>query len=123
MDWKFVVALIFALIVAIFAIQNAGVVEVSFLTFELSMSMALVILISAVFGALVALMLSLIRWFRAKTKEKTHQKPLINWNKKINSLKQSLTSSYRKWKKPPSLMSKKLQVDIGYIDIDRYNAL
>ncbi len=81
MDWKFAVALIFAIIVAIFAIQNAGVVEVSFLAFELSISQALVILISAVFGALVALMLSLVRRFRAKTREK-------NASKTINKLEQ-----------------------------------
>lgn len=81
MDWKFVVALIFALIVAIFAIQNAGAVEVSFLTFELNISQALVILISAIFGALAALMLSLVRWFRTKTREK-------NASKTINKLEQ-----------------------------------
>ncbi|MDD4565168.1 MAG: LapA family protein [Eubacteriales bacterium] len=67
--------------IAIFAVQNAGAVEVRFLTFELSVSQALVILISAVFGALVALMLSLIRWLRAKSKAK-------NASKTINKLEQ-----------------------------------
>ncbi len=81
MDWKFVVALLFALIVAVFAIQNAEAVEVSFLTFEMSMSQALVILISAAFGALAVLMLSLIRWIKYKAK-------IIGSTKSINSLEQ-----------------------------------
>lgn len=68
MDWKFVLALIFALIVAIFALQNAGAVDVSFLTFELSISQALVILISAAFGALVVLLLNLVRWIKYQSK-------------------------------------------------------
>ena len=38
MDWKFVLALVFALIVGVFAVQNAGAVDVSFLTMELSIS-------------------------------------------------------------------------------------
>lgn len=101
MDWKFVVALIFALIVAIFAIQNAGVVEVSFLTFELSMSMALVILISAVFGALVALMLSLIRWFRAKTKEKNASKTINKLEQENKQLKTKLDELVSKMEKTP----------------------
>ncbi len=61
MDWKFVLALLFALIVAVFALQNAGAVDISFLNQDISISQALVILFSAVFGALVVLMLSLIR--------------------------------------------------------------
>lgn len=87
MDWKFVIALIFALIVAIFAIQNAEAVEVSFLTFDLFISQALVILISAVFGALVALMLSLIRWFRTKSKAKNTSKIINQLEEENNQLK------------------------------------
>ena len=71
MDWKFVLALIFALIVAIFALQNAGAVDISFLTLDLSVSQALVILVSAVFGALAALLLGLVRWIKFQGKLKS----------------------------------------------------
>lgn len=81
MDWKFVLALVFALIVAIFALQNAGAVDISFLTMELSISQALVILISAAFGALVVLLLSLVRWIKCQAKIK-------NQAKTINALEQ-----------------------------------
>ena len=76
MDWKFVLALIFSLLVAVFALQNAGAVDISFLTMDLSISQALVILISAVFGALVVLLLSLIRWIKCQTKIKSSAKTI-----------------------------------------------
>lgn len=76
MDWKFVLALIFALIVAIFALQNASAVDISFLTFELSMSQALVILISAAFGAFAVLLLSLVRWIKYQSKLKSSAKTI-----------------------------------------------
>jgi len=75
-DWKFVLALIFALLVAVFALQNAGAVDISFLTMELSISQALVILISAAFGALVVLLLSLIRWIKCQSRIKSSIKSI-----------------------------------------------
>lgn len=81
MDWKFVLALVFALIVAVFALQNAVAVDISFLTMELSISQALVILISAAFGALAVLLLSLVRWIKCQTK-------IISQTKSISALEQ-----------------------------------
>ncbi len=83
MDWKFVLALVFALIVAVFALQNAAPVEISFLTMELAISQAMVILISAAFGALAVLLLSLVRWIKCKTK-------LISQTKTIGALEQEI---------------------------------
>lgn len=76
MDWKFVLALLFALIVAVFALQNAGAVDVSFLNLELSISQALVILFSAIFGALVVMLLSLVRWIKYQSKVKNSAKTI-----------------------------------------------
>jgi len=90
MDWKFVLALIFSLIVAVFALQNAGAVDISFLTMELSISQALVILISAVFGALVVLLLSLIRWIKCQTKIKSSAKTITALEMENKQLKMKL---------------------------------
>jgi uncharacterized integral membrane protein len=90
MDWKFVVALIFALLVAVFALQNAGAVDISFLTMELSISQALVILISAVFGALVVLLLSLVRWIKCQTKLKSQSKSISTLEQENKQLKMRL---------------------------------
>ena len=90
MDWKFVLALVFALIVAVFAIQNAGAVDISFLTMNLSMSQALVILISAVFGALVVLLLSLVRWIKCQSKIKSQAKTISSLEQENKQLKMKL---------------------------------
>ena len=90
MDWKFVLALIFALIVAVFALQNAGAVDISFLTMELSISQALVILLSAVFGALVVLLLSLVRWIKCQTKLKSQSKSISALEQENKQLKMRL---------------------------------
>lgn len=76
MDWKFFLALIFALVVAVFALQNAGDVEISFITLEFSISQALVILASAAFGALAVLLLSLMRWIKYQSKLRSAAKAL-----------------------------------------------
>ena len=90
MDWKFVLALVFALIVGVFAVQNAGAVDVSFLTMELSISQALVILISAAFGALVVLLLSLIRWIKYQAKVKSASKTIGTLEQENKQLKTKL---------------------------------
>jgi Uncharacterized integral membrane protein len=90
MDWKFVLALVFALLVAIFALQNAGDVNISFLTMDLSISQALVILISAVFGALAVLLMSLVRWIRCQAKIKSSSKTISSLEQENRSLKMKL---------------------------------
>ena len=90
MDWKFVLALIFALLVAVFALQNAGAVDISFLTLEMSISQALVILLSAVFGALVVLLLSLVRWIKCQTKLKSQAKSISSLELENKQLKMRL---------------------------------
>lgn len=60
LEIKFVISLIFAILVALFAIQNAGSVEINFLFARFTISQALVILISAIVGAIVVLLISLV---------------------------------------------------------------
>lgn len=101
MDWKFVLALVFALLVAVFALQNAGAVDISFLTMELSISQALVILISAVFGALVVLLLSLIRWIKCQSRIKSSIKS-INALEQENKLLKLKLEEYAAKQEPPA---------------------
>jgi len=100
MDWKFVLALVFALIVAIFALQNAGAVDISFLTMELSISQALVILISAAFGALVVLLLSLIRWIKCQSRIKSSIKSINALEQENKLLKLKLEEYTAKQEQP-----------------------
>ncbi len=49
----FVFSLIMALIVAIFAIQNAAAIPIKILFWEINFSLAIIILLSAVIGAVI----------------------------------------------------------------------
>lgn len=55
MGIKLVLVLVIMLAVALFSVQNAGVITVRFLHWEFALSQALVIMLSAVCGALVGL--------------------------------------------------------------------
>lgn len=111
MDWKFVLALVFALIVAVFAIQNAEAVDISFLTMDLSISQALVILISAAFGALVVLLLSLVRWIKCQSKIKGQAKTISSLEQENKQMKMKLDGYMVQKEQPSEEAEEKLPVD------------
>jgi lipopolysaccharide assembly protein A len=95
MGWRFVLSLIFAVLVALFAIQNAALVEVTFFVWHISISQALVILISAVFGAIIVMLLSLIKRIKLNSIIKGDKKTisiLENENKSIKSKLEEATA-------------------------------
>jgi lipopolysaccharide assembly protein A len=97
MDWKFVLVLIFSLLVAVFTMQNAEAVNVQFLTFEFTqVSQALVILISAVAGALIALLLGTIRWVKDKTRLMNSKKSIAGLETQVKQLKVMLDAEIAK---------------------------
>lgn len=81
MTIRFVISLLFAILVAIFAMQNSMSVTINFLFVEFTISQALVILISAVFGAIIVLFLGTITQIKANMK-------IRNLTKKINVLEE-----------------------------------
>ncbi len=99
MDWRFVLSLFFAVIVAIFAVQNANTADVRFLHLQLTISQALVILVSAIIGAVTVFLLSIIRFFKLKKKMKELNKVIINLKEENVQLKQALALENSK---PPS---------------------
>ncbi len=96
MDWRFVMALLFAIVVSVFAIQNAESVSINFLQAHASMSQALVILISAVLGALIVLALSTIRWVRWSARSKSSLKTISKLEEEIKGLKLQLEEFSKK---------------------------
>jgi lipopolysaccharide assembly protein A len=108
MDWKFVVVLIFSLLVAVFTMQNAEAVDVQFLTFEFSqVSQALVILISAVAGALIALLFGTIRWVKDKSKIMGAKKTIVGLETQVKQLRIMLDAEIAK-NKPPVMEEKEV---------------
>lgn len=115
MDWKFVLVLIFSILVAVFTMQNAEAVDVQFLTFEFSqVSQALVILISAVAGALIALLFGAIRWVKDKSKIMGAKKSIAGLETQVKQLRIMLDAEIAKNK--PSVTEEKEAAPILGVD-------
>lgn len=63
-----VISMIFSVLIAFFAVQNAGIVIVNLFWYKVSMSQAVVILCSALFGVLVMLPFDVARTIKNKLK-------------------------------------------------------
>lgn len=79
MQKGFIFSLLFAILVAIFALKNANKVLIDFIFGKVSISQALVILISAILGAVIVAIIGSVRNFKLKKKVK-------ELNKKIESI-------------------------------------
>lgn len=79
MQKGFIFSLLFAILVAIFALKNANKVLIDFIFGKVSISQALVILISAILGAVIVAIIGSVRNFKLKKKVK-------KLNKKIESI-------------------------------------
>lgn len=84
---KFVISLILAVGVAIFAIQNSEPVAVKFFVSEMMISQALVILLSAIVGAIIAFSLGLVKQFSMSKNIKGTNKRVIELEVENSSLK------------------------------------
>lgn len=83
MQGTIIFGLVFAIIIAIFAIQNASIVALNILTWEFEISLAVVVLGSIIFGALVIGIFSYVKQFQLRRKNK-------NLKLEIQSLKEKL---------------------------------
>lgn len=86
MQFILVAAFVFALIVAIFAIQNAITVQVVLFTWQFKTSLVVVIFGAAILGALSVGLLGLMQYIKLKLK-------LRKQEQKINKLETELSSS------------------------------
>ncbi|SCG82548.1 hypothetical protein DW1_0941 [Proteiniborus sp. DW1] len=95
MEIRFIISLLFSIIVAVFAIQNAGNVEINFLFAKFTISQAIVILASAIVGALIVLLLGLIKQIKQNMKIKQLNKEIesiIEERDKLQTRVDELTS-------------------------------
>lgn len=83
MQGTIIFGLIFAILIAIFAIQNASIVALNILMWEFQISLAVVVLGSIIFGALVIGIFSYFKQFQLKRKNR-------NLKLEIQSLKEEL---------------------------------
>ena len=62
MNFKLLIVAVVMLLVAVFGVQNAGMISVRFLPWQFAMAQALVIILAAVGGGLVALITGTVRF-------------------------------------------------------------
>ncbi len=82
MPIAFILSLLFSILVVVFALQNSGSVTINVLTEQYTMSQAIVILISAIFGAIIVLLLSMVKQIKSSVK-------IHNLTGKVNKLEKA----------------------------------
>ena len=88
MQIRFIASLIFAILVAIFAIQNSEIVTIDFLFAAFPVSQALVILISAALGAIIALLFGAVKHFKAQHKIKEQGRTIEQLKNELEAIKE-----------------------------------
>mgnify|MGYP006284252349 FL=1 len=96
MQKNLIVALVFAIIVAIFSIQNAGPVSLLFFGWEFSTSLVVVVLGSAVLGALIMWIISSFKQLKIKKEKKNLRKEINNLNNEKEALESEIKDLEKK---------------------------
>lgn len=92
----FIFSLIFSLIVAAFAVLNSEVVTIKFFWMNYELSQSAIILVSAVFGAAIAIFLGLFSKIKSSLKIRELTNNLKNAEKKIELLSDSVKNYEQK---------------------------
>ncbi|WXR60752.1 LapA family protein [Peptostreptococcaceae bacterium AGR-M142] len=93
MQKNFILSLVFAIIVAIFAIQNSNNINVNFLTFTFTTSQAVIIFISALLGGIIASLFGIIREFKLKRLNKELNKKLTELENNLKEKEEELSKN------------------------------
>ncbi len=88
MQGTIIFGLIFAIIVAIFALQNATIVALNILIWNFEISLAVVVLASIIFGALVIGIFSYFKQFQLKRENKKLRLEKEEIQQKLNDLRE-----------------------------------
>ncbi|EOD00661.1 LapA family protein [Caldisalinibacter kiritimatiensis] len=81
MQIGFIFSLVFAIIIAVFALQNGEVVSVDFLFASVEVSQAIVIFVSAALGAFIVSIMGVVRQVKLKLKLKDQDKKIKEMSK------------------------------------------
>ncbi len=74
MGWRFILSLGFSIVIALFAIANAGSVRINFIFAIYEVSQAIVILLSAIVGAVIVMLLSIVKNIKLNMKISNQEK-------------------------------------------------
>ena len=90
MQFTFIFSLIFAVLVAVFALLNPGTVTVNVLFAKFQTSQAVVILFSAFLGAILVYLLDLVKKIKGNFKNKELEKKVKSLTSESEKLKEEL---------------------------------
>lgn len=86
-----VVSIIFLLLIVIFAVQNAQIVPITFLTWSTSLNLALVVLGSASIGVIIGALWSWFRGMANRGRIKELQRQLDASQEKVSTLERAMS--------------------------------
>jgi uncharacterized integral membrane protein len=98
MQGTIIFGLIFAILIAIFAIQNASIVALNLLMWKFEISLAVVVLGSIIFGALVIGIFSYFKQFQLRRKNKNLKLEIQSLKDEIEN-KEEMISKLRSYKR------------------------
>jgi len=87
MQFTIVLSMVFAIFIAVFALQNASIITINLLWYKLNLSQAVVILGSALFGILVMIPFDVVRRIRNSIKIAELKNKIKNLDQEISILK------------------------------------
>lgn len=106
MQKNLIIALVFAILVAIFSIQNSGPVSLLFFGWEFSTSLVVVVLSAAVLGALIMWIISSFKQLQHKKEKKNLKKEMKKLNEEKELLEKEIEDLEKKLEHRKSIASK-----------------
>jgi len=97
LNFLFIIGLILAILVIVFAIQNSEDVVIEFFSFKLTPPLALLIIGSILLGSILTLLFSVPGWFSRRKEKSALQRDLKGLRKQYEEL-----ASIQKPKAPPA---------------------
>jgi len=86
LNFLFIIGLILAILVIIFAIQNSEGVEIEFFSFKPTPPLALLIIGSILLGSILTLLFSVPGWFRRRKEKSVLQRDIKDLRKQYEEL-------------------------------------
>ena len=106
MQKNLIIALVFAILVAIFSIQNSGPVSLLFFGWEFSTSLVVVVLGAAVLGALIMWIISSFKQLQFKKEKKKLKKEMKNLSEEKELLEKEVRDLEKKLEHRKSIANK-----------------
>jgi len=97
LGWRFILSLGFSIVIALFAIANASPVRVNFIFAVYEVSQAIVILLSAIFGAIAVMLLSIVKNIKLNMRINNQEKNIVEMQKNKEKMETQFAELEKKY--------------------------